>query len=152
MISLRWRKEYPTTNNGMQNGSSVGIYTHCMHVFGAFGADSYARSLPINKIYASELRRKLLSRVHCWLGRRRSFHHHVFLVFSKRWKEGRIPGVPPSLSSPDEEEGGGLTHLTPPPTPSSPIAPETVDSNREGKTKVWHWLVSNSKLPSPSPF
>ncbi len=30
---------YPTTNGGMQNGSSVGISTHCSHFFCTLGAD-----------------------------------------------------------------------------------------------------------------
>ncbi len=51
---------YPTTNGGMQNGSSVGIYTHCKYVFCTFGTDSYAQSVLINKISASDLSRKLI--------------------------------------------------------------------------------------------
>ncbi len=52
------RVENPTTNGGMQNGSSVGIHTHCIHVFCTFGADFFAQSVLINKISASELSRK----------------------------------------------------------------------------------------------
>ncbi len=51
---------FPTTNNCMQNGSSVGIRTHCMHIFCMFGADLYAQSLLSNKISASELSRKFI--------------------------------------------------------------------------------------------
>ena len=36
---------YPTTNGGTQNGSSVGIYTRCMHVFACFGSDLHAQSV-----------------------------------------------------------------------------------------------------------
>ncbi len=46
--------QYPTTNGGMQNGSSVGICV-CM-----FGADLYAQSELINKISASELSWKII--------------------------------------------------------------------------------------------
>ncbi len=45
----------------MQNGSSVGISTRCAHVFACFGTDLYAQSVPINKISASELGRKLIN-------------------------------------------------------------------------------------------
>ncbi len=43
---------YPTTNGGMQNGSLVGIYTHCIH--------NFAQSVLINKISASELSWKFI--------------------------------------------------------------------------------------------
>ncbi len=42
----------------MQNGSSVRIRTHCIHVFACFGIDLHAQSVLINQISASELRRK----------------------------------------------------------------------------------------------
>ena len=44
----------------MQNGSSVGMYTHCIHVFARFGADLPAQSVLSNEISASELSRKLI--------------------------------------------------------------------------------------------
>ncbi len=50
----------PTSNAGMQNGSSVGICTQCKHVFARFGADLHAQSVLSNKISAAELRRKLI--------------------------------------------------------------------------------------------
>ena len=51
----------PTSNTGMQNGSSVGICgTHCMHVFCTFGTDLHAQSMFINKISASELSRNFI--------------------------------------------------------------------------------------------
>ncbi len=50
----------PTTNGGMQNGSSVGLCTCCVHVFCTLGADLYAQSVLISKISASELSRKLI--------------------------------------------------------------------------------------------
>ena len=40
---------FPTINGCMQNGSSVGIYTRCIHVFCTFGTDLYAQSMIINK-------------------------------------------------------------------------------------------------------
>ncbi len=52
---------FPTTKGGMQNGSSVGTCTHCVRVFFCtFDVDSYAQSAIINKISASELRRKFI--------------------------------------------------------------------------------------------
>ncbi len=52
---------YPTTNGGVQNGSSVGIGTRCMHVFlHVLGADLHAQSVLVNKISASELSRKFI--------------------------------------------------------------------------------------------
>ncbi len=50
---------YPTTNGGMQNGSSVGIRTRCIHVFACL----YAQSVIIDKISASELSRKFIKRL-----------------------------------------------------------------------------------------
>ncbi len=54
-------RNYPTTN-----GSSVGIRTHCRHIF-AFGADLQAQSMLIDKISGSDSFGNLL-RVCCWLG------------------------------------------------------------------------------------
>ncbi len=39
----------PTTNCGMQSGSSVGTRTRCMHVFARLAPISYAELVPINK-------------------------------------------------------------------------------------------------------
>ena len=50
----------PTTKVGVQNESSVEIYTCCIHVYRTFGADYYAQSVLINKISASELSRKFI--------------------------------------------------------------------------------------------
>ncbi len=50
----------PTTNGGMQNGSSVGMCTRCVHVFCTFGADLCAQSVLRNKISASEFSRKFI--------------------------------------------------------------------------------------------
>ncbi len=54
--------EYPTTNGGMQNGSSVGIYcAHCIHgFFCTYGADLYAQSVVSNKIFALDLSRNFI--------------------------------------------------------------------------------------------
>ena len=49
----------PTTNSGMRNGSSVGTCTHRIHVFARLALICNAQSVLINKISASELRRKL---------------------------------------------------------------------------------------------
>ncbi len=43
-----------------KNGSSVGICTHCAHVFCTFGADLRAQSVLIDKNSASELARKFI--------------------------------------------------------------------------------------------
>ena len=54
----------PTSNGGMQNGSSVGICTRCTNVFFArLGADLHAQSVIIKKIFASELCRKFIKSV-----------------------------------------------------------------------------------------
>ena len=51
----------PTTNGGMQNGSSVGICTRCIHVFARLvPINSHAQSVLINKFYASELSWKFI--------------------------------------------------------------------------------------------
>ena len=64
----RERETDPTTNGGMQNGSSVETCTHCMHVF--------ARLMPIcmlsRRLETKFLRRTSvgsLLRVRCWLGK-----------------------------------------------------------------------------------
>ncbi len=44
----------------MQNGSSVGMCTHRVHVFCTFAADLHAQSVLINKNSASELSREVL--------------------------------------------------------------------------------------------
>ncbi len=44
----------------MQSGSSVGIRARCTRVFARLGVDSYAQSVLINEISASELRRKFI--------------------------------------------------------------------------------------------
>ena len=51
---------HPTTNGGVQNESSVGIRTHCTHVFARLDVDLYAQSVLIIKISASELSRKFI--------------------------------------------------------------------------------------------
>ncbi len=51
----------PTTNGGMQNGSSVGMCTRCTHVFARLAPICCAQSVLINKISASELSRKFIT-------------------------------------------------------------------------------------------
>ncbi len=105
---------YPTTNGGMQNGSSVGIYTHFIHVFFTFGADLYVQSVLINKIPASELSRSLLS-VRCWLGTRNQ-------MMAKKKKRTLPPPSqickgpskilsPPSQQSSSEKRRPGVSHI-----------------------------------------
>ena len=55
-----WHQVYPTTSDGMQNGSSVRMLTHCIHVFCTFGANLYAQLVLINKMSALELRRRFI--------------------------------------------------------------------------------------------
>ena len=64
----------PTKNGVMQNGSSVGIRTQCMHVFCTSRVDLYVQSVIINKISASELSRKLVKNglLVGWLSRTRA--------------------------------------------------------------------------------
>ena len=73
--------ESPTTNGGMQNGSSVGTCVHVAYAFFAhFAPISCARSVLINTISASELRRKF-SKSELLVGRERK---HIFSLFSER--------------------------------------------------------------------
>ena len=54
-------KGFPTTDGGMQNGSSVGVRVRVAHTFFArFRVDSYAQSVLIDEISASELSRKFI--------------------------------------------------------------------------------------------
>ncbi len=57
---------HPTTNGAVQNGSSVGIYTNCIHV-SACWAPICMMSVLV-EISASELIVGCLLRVRCWLG------------------------------------------------------------------------------------
>ncbi len=50
----------PTTNGGMQDGSSVGTHTGCTRVFCTFGVVLHARLVLSNKISASEISRKFI--------------------------------------------------------------------------------------------
>ena len=52
--------DYPTTNAGMQNGSSVGICTCCIHIFARLASTCMLSPVRINKISASELSRKFI--------------------------------------------------------------------------------------------
>ncbi len=54
---------HPTTNGSVQNGSSVGICTRCIHVSARFGVDLHARSVLVKKNSASELSRKFIKSV-----------------------------------------------------------------------------------------
>ncbi len=60
---------YPTTNGGMQTGSSVGISTRCIHVLAPLGADLHAQSVIFNKKNLQRSSVGSLSGVHCRLGR-----------------------------------------------------------------------------------
>ncbi len=51
---------HPTTNGGMQTGSSVGMFTHCIHVFCTSGADLYCQLALIHKISSSQLSGKFI--------------------------------------------------------------------------------------------
>ncbi len=57
------RRRNPTTIGSMQNGSSVGISTRCMHILACLGADLYLQPAIIDKISASELSRKFIKSV-----------------------------------------------------------------------------------------
>ncbi len=54
---------HTTTNDGIQNGSSMGICTHRVYIFARLGVDLHAQSVLINKISASELSRKFIKSV-----------------------------------------------------------------------------------------
>ena len=51
-INVLVLQNYPTINGGMQNESSVGICTHCTHVFRTFGTDLHAQLVLSDKISA----------------------------------------------------------------------------------------------------
>ena len=53
-------EENPTTNGGVQNGSSVEIYYTLHTRFCTFGADLHAQPVLVNKIFASELSQKFI--------------------------------------------------------------------------------------------
>ena len=53
-LQIAKKKDYPTTNGGMQNGSSVGTRTHCIHVFELLAPILCALSVLTNKISASK--------------------------------------------------------------------------------------------------
>ncbi len=78
----------PTANEGMQNGSSVGTCTHCIHGFCTFRAILHAQSVLINKISAQELRRKFIKGP-LLVGHKTFF---LFLLLgalgARGWKEG----------------------------------------------------------------
>ena len=52
MLGFFFRLDHPTSNGGMQNGSSVGICAHCMHVFARLAPDLHAQSVLINKKFS----------------------------------------------------------------------------------------------------
>ena len=54
----KWKMSTQPAAMVCKNGSSVGMCAHCVHVFYTFGTDLHAQSALINKISASELRRK----------------------------------------------------------------------------------------------
>ncbi len=51
---------FPTSNGGMQNGSSIEICTQCTHIFARLAADSHAQSGLVGKISATDLMRKFI--------------------------------------------------------------------------------------------
>ena len=88
---------YPTTNGGTQNGSSVGICTHCIHVFTCLP--------PIGMLsrYAQLLTKFLhqssggsLLRVHCWLGTTSTYINMLFCFLNTL----QCPWPPPPFPSP----------------------------------------------------
>ncbi len=73
----------PTTNGGIQNGSSVGIYSTrlCM-----FCADLHARSVLIDKISASELSRKSIKAL-LLAGKNFQHPYTVSKMLRPKWNE-----------------------------------------------------------------
>ena len=57
----------PTTNNNVQNGSLVGIYTQCIHVFAGLASICMLSRCLLTKFLHWNSVRSLL-RVRCWLG------------------------------------------------------------------------------------
>ncbi len=60
--------DHPTTNGGMQNGSSGGMHARCIHVLARFGTDLHAQSVLSSKKFRHRSSVGSLLRVHCWLG------------------------------------------------------------------------------------
>ena len=56
----RLKERDPTTNGGMQNGSSVGTCTHCIHAFAYFAPICMLSRSLLTKISASELSAKFI--------------------------------------------------------------------------------------------
>ncbi len=72
----------PTSNGGMQNGSSVEIY--CILMARTFLARLYAQSMLINKILHRSSVASLL-RVCCWLGSLAEQQKPSEIVTHRRW-------------------------------------------------------------------
>ncbi len=75
---------YPTTNGGMQNGSSVGKFTHCMHVFARFAPICMLSLCLLTKFLHRSSVGSLL-RVRCWLGCDVSVDAFFHLFFRDEW-------------------------------------------------------------------
>ena len=93
-------ESFPTTNGGMPNGSSVGIFTHCAHVFflHVWAPTCVLRRCLSTKFLLRSSDRSL-SRVRCWLGSQ----------FWCVWRGGG--GVAAGLLSPKFIEGALLVGL-----------------------------------------
>ncbi len=78
---------HPTSNGGMQNGSSVGICTRCVHIFARFDADLHAQSVIINNNFCIGAQEGSLFRARCWLGRSSYRQSCGFAEEGSRWEK-----------------------------------------------------------------
>ncbi len=82
---------YPTTNGGMQNGSSVRTRTHCVRIYCTFGHRFATLSPCLLTKFLHRSSGEGLSRVRCWLGCS-SFASHAAKAISGNKGRGRKEG------------------------------------------------------------
>ena len=67
------RKCRPNHQRGMQNGSSIGVCTRCIHIFARLETDLHAQSVLVRQSFLHRSSVRSLLRVRCWLGWRIEF-------------------------------------------------------------------------------
>ena len=105
-----------------KNGSAVGIYTHCIHVFARLALIRMPQSVLINKISASEVSRKFIESALLvgYLFQRRNSNESVGDVAVTLPGESLVDAT--SWRLPIKEGGGEIVAQSffPPPTPRDP--------------------------------
>ena len=82
-------KRYPTTNGGMQNGSSVEMLTHCVHVFACL-VSIFTLSQWITTKFLPRSSAGSILRVRCWLGRGSNSDTRWKKIFAKKERKGKV--------------------------------------------------------------